>query len=111
MQRNSSFIMVTRVQQAVLRVPILCAILDLVSGGKYGISSRRSNTGVIFNMILAFLVTIAQVNDVGYADATYKEGVRVPTVMQGSAAQRYGIQPGDLILALDGEKIAPGVSP
>lgn len=38
----------------------------------------------------------------------YNPGVRVPIVMKGSAADRYGIRPGDIVLALDNEVVAPG---
>ena len=61
-------------------------------------------------MILAFGVLTAQVGDIGYADTTFEPGVRVPIVMPGSAAQRYGLQAGDMILALDGDTIAPGAA-
>jgi hypothetical protein len=74
--------------------------------GTNGVAERTA--GVVFNMILAFLVTTAQVSNVGYTEATYDPGVRVPIVMQNSAAQRYGVLPGDVILALDNEDIASG---
>lgn len=63
---------------------------------------------MIFNVILAFMVTVAQVQDIGYMLTAYNPGVRVPIVMKGSAADRYGIRPGDIVLALDNEVVAPG---
>eukprot|EP00892_Ulva_mutabilis_P005377 jgi/Ulvmu1/3210/UM015_0251.1 len=66
------------------------------------------SAGVIFNVILAFMVTVAQVQDIGYMLTSYNPGVRVPIVMKGSAADRYGIRPGDIVLALDNQVVAPG---
>lgn len=59
-------------------------------------------------MILAFGVLTAQVNDIGYVDATFSPGVRVPIVMKNSAAERYGLRSGDVLLELDGKPIAGG---
>jgi C-terminal processing protease CtpA/Prc len=63
---------------------------------------------VVFNVILAFAVLTAQVNNIGYAQATYEAGVRVPVVVKGGAAERYGVMPGDIILALDNEPVQAG---
>ena len=59
-------------------------------------------------MILAFSVLTAQVGTVGYGESTFEPGVRVPIVMKGGAAERYGLHDGDTILALDDEIIQPG---
>jgi S1-C subfamily serine protease len=63
---------------------------------------------VIFNVILAFMVTVAQVQDIGYINTTYNPGVRLPIVMKGGAAERYGLLPGDVILALDEKTVRGG---
>lgn len=57
-------------------------------------------------MILAFIVTVAQVQDIGYMNTSYNPGVRLPIIMKGGAAEKYGLLPGDVILALD-DKIVP----
>jgi S1-C subfamily serine protease len=64
---------------------------------------------VIFNVILAFMVTVAQVQDIGYMNTTYNPGVRLPIIMKGGAAEKYGLLPGDLILALDDQPVPTGV--
>lgn len=66
------------------------------------------SAGVVFNLILAFAVLTAQVGTYGYSIPTYNPGVRVPIVMKDSAADRYGILPGDIILALDDKVVEPG---
>lgn len=60
-------------------------------------------------MILAFGVLTAQVANVGYAETTFSPGVRVPIVIKGGAAERYGVLPGDTLLALDNKLLTPGV--
>lgn len=57
------------------------------------------------------MVTVAQVQNIGYMLTTYSPGVRVPIVMKGSAADRYGVRPGDVVLALDDQVVAPGMLP
>jgi Peptidase family M50 len=69
---------------------------------------QSSCAGVIFNVILAFMVTVAQVQDIGYMHTTYNPGVRLPIVMKGGAAERYGLLPGDVILALDDKTVPTG---
>lgn len=61
-------------------------------------------------MILAFGVLTAQVADIGYTETTFEPGVRVPIIMKGSAAERYGLMPGDMILEMDGKTVAPGAA-
>ena len=56
-------------------------------------------------MILAYAALTAQIVNVGYQDVSYSPGVRVPIVLERSAAARAGILPGDLILALDDDII------
>lgn len=64
---------------------------------------------MIFNVILAFMVTVAQVQNIGYMNTTYSPGVRLPIIMQGGAAEKYGLLPGDIILALDDKIVPAGV--
>ena len=73
-----------------------------------GINVCGACAGVVFNMILAFGVLVAQVNNVGYNDITYQQGVRLPIIQPGSAAERYGLLPGDMVLELDGVPVKPG---
>jgi S1-C subfamily serine protease len=88
-------------------LPVPCTIQGSATAAHTG----AARSGVIFNMILAFAVLTAQVGSVGYGETTYDPGVRVPVVTPGSAADRYGIRPGDTILALDGEAVAPSARP
>jgi S1-C subfamily serine protease len=53
-------------------------------------------------------VLTAQVHNIGYNEVTYQPGVRVPMVQKDSAAARYGLLPGDIILEVDGAKVKPG---
>ena len=55
------------------------------------------------------MVTVAQVQDIGYMNTTYSPGVRLPIIMKGGAAEKYGLLPGDVILALDDKLVPTGV--
>lgn len=67
--------------------------------------------GVVFNIILAFTVLVAQVHSTGYFDYTYGPGVQTGGVLQGGAGARYGLQRGDVILEIDGKPIKGGAHP
>lgn len=59
--------------------------------------------GPVFNFILGYIVALAMVSMLASGDA-----IRDPvasTVIEGGAAEEAGIQPGDRIISLNGEKI------
>lgn len=60
--------------------------------------------GPIFNFLLAFIVALIMVNMVIADEDTAFRDVRVTEVVENSPAQAAGIQSGDRILSIDGEK-------
>eukprot|EP00897_Mesotaenium_endlicherianum_P002267 jgi/Mesen1/2068/ME000150S01149 len=63
------------------------------------------SAGVVANVLLAYTILFTQVNTVGLLQQAYRPGVNVPGVIAQSAAERAGVLAGDVILAVDGEKI------
>jgi len=68
------------------------------------------SAGVLANLLFAYCVLTFQVLTVGIPQVVYQPGVRVPqlVVTMSTAAQRAGLQAGDVILALDGQPLPPG---
>jgi membrane-associated protease RseP (regulator of RpoE activity) len=68
------------------------------------------SAGVLANLLFAYCVLTFQVLTVGIPQAVYQPGVRVPQIVvtMSTAAQRAGLQAGDVILALDGQPLPPG---
>lgn len=60
------------------------------------------SAGVIANIIFAYTILFTQANTVGVGDTFFEQGVAVPELLPVSAAQRGGMQEGDIILAVDG---------
>ncbi len=63
--------------------------------------------GVVANIICAYVLLTTQALTVGQLEQTYLPGVRVPILLGVSAAERAGVRAGDIILAIDGEVVAP----
>lgn len=79
-------------------------------GGSFtdaGVWSRISCVlaGPVFNFILAFIVSFIMVNMIIADEDTAFRDVVVSTVQEGSPAQTAGLEPGDRILAIDGDKV------
>ncbi|MGK7877254.1 MAG: RIP metalloprotease RseP [Xenococcaceae cyanobacterium] len=67
------------------------------------------SAGVIANLIFAYLVLVGQAATIGFQDINYQPGVMVPEVISEeiSAASKAGIEPGDIILAVDYQELGP----
>ncbi|GJP51123.1 hypothetical protein CLOM_g10290 [Closterium sp. NIES-68] len=65
------------------------------------------SAGVIANIVFAYALLFTQVNTVGLIQQVYQPGVVVPDVVYGSAGERAGLLPGDLIVAADGTPLQP----
>ncbi|CAI5515649.1 unnamed protein product [Closterium sp. Naga37s-1] len=65
------------------------------------------SAGVIANIVFAYALLFTQVNTVGLIQQVYLPGVVVPDVVYGSAGERAGLLPGDLIVAADGTPLQP----
>ncbi|CAI5472792.1 unnamed protein product [Closterium sp. Yama58-4] len=65
------------------------------------------SAGVIANIVFAYALLFTQVNTVGLIQQVYQPGVLVPDVVYGSAGERAGLLPGDLIVAADGTALQP----
>ena len=63
--------------------------------------------GVAANIACAYVLLTTQSLTVGQLEQTYLPGVRVPVLLGVSAAERAGVRAGDIILAVDGEVVAP----
>ncbi|XFA73599.1 RIP metalloprotease RseP [Thermosynechococcaceae cyanobacterium Okahandja] len=65
------------------------------------------SAGVIANLLFAYLLFLVQLGVMGVTHTTYYDGVLVPALVPESSlvATKAGIQPGDLILAVDGEPL------
>eukprot|EP00208_Stichococcus_sp_RCC1054_P002265 CAMPEP_0206136268 /NCGR_PEP_ID=MMETSP1473-20131121/1504_1 /ASSEMBLY_ACC=CAM_ASM_001109 /TAXON_ID=1461547 /ORGANISM="Stichococcus sp, Strain RCC1054" /LENGTH=539 /DNA_ID=CAMNT_0053528675 /DNA_START=215 /DNA_END=1834 /DNA_ORIENTATION=- len=63
--------------------------------------------GVVFNIIFAYSILLTQVATVGVPLLKWQPGVQVPEVMHSSAAERAGLQNGDIILGLKGQPLLP----
>ncbi|CAI5466514.1 unnamed protein product [Closterium sp. Yama58-4] len=65
------------------------------------------SAGVIANIVFAYALLFTQVNTVGLIQQVYQPGVLVPDVVYGSAGERAGLLPGDLVVAADGRALEP----
>ena len=63
--------------------------------------------GVVANVVCAFALLTTQALTVGQLELTYLPGVKVPTLLGVSAAQRAGVRAGDIIMAVDGQPVTP----
>ncbi len=63
------------------------------------------SAGVIANLIFAYFLLIGQVSSIGFQDV--QPGLMIPQVDTASAAQIAGMQPGDIVLQLEGETLPP----
>ena len=63
--------------------------------------------GVLANCICAQSLLTAQALTVGQTVLELRPGVVVPELLQRSAAGRAGVRPGDIILEVNGQKVAP----
>ena len=59
--------------------------------------------GALFNVLLAFVILVAAFKIEGYQ--TFPNIPVVGTVMEGTSAAKQGLQPGDKILSIDGQKV------
>jgi len=81
---------------------------DLLSNRPVGQRMLVTVAGVAANIAFAYAVLVGQVATVGVADPVYFEGVTVPTVLAGSAGERDGVRPGDVLLRVDGVELGSG---
>lgn len=67
------------------------------------------SAGVIANLIFAYFLLVTQIGMVGVPEFQFAPGVKVPEIAAevSSAAVRAGIQPGDVIIAVDGQTLGP----
>ena len=63
------------------------------------------SAGVIANLVFAYVLLIGQVSTIGFQNI--QPGLVIPQVDQASAAQVAGLEPGDIVLRLQGETL-PG---
>lgn len=70
------------------------------------------SAGVIANLLFGYLLLLVQVGTLGVTHTTYYDGVLVPALVPESSlvATKAGIQPGDLIMAVDGEPLTASAS-
>jgi len=68
------------------------------------------SAGVLANLLFAYLILTTQVLTVGIPQLVYQPGVRIPQIAldTSAVAQRAGLRAGDVILAVDGQALAPG---
>ena len=69
-----------------------------------------ASAGIVANVACAFAVLFAQVCTVGTFDFSYSPGVRVPEVATASAADRAGMRAGDVVVAVEGKRLAASAS-
>lgn len=60
------------------------------------------SAGVIANLLFAYFVLTAQAFTVGIPQLNFEPGVILPEVVQGSIAQKAGLQKGDIVLEVNG---------
>ena len=58
--------------------------------------------GIVANVVFAYGVLFAQASTVGIAQAEYRPGVAVPSVVKGSPGEAAGVRAGDVITAIGG---------
>eukprot|EP01023_Acetabularia_acetabulum_P019488 TRINITY_DN19935_c1_g1_i1.p1 TRINITY_DN19935_c1_g1~~TRINITY_DN19935_c1_g1_i1.p1 ORF type:complete len:497 (+),score=84.45 TRINITY_DN19935_c1_g1_i1:44-1492(+) len=63
--------------------------------------------GVIANFLFAYMIILAQSGTIGIIETVQEPGIRVPSVINQSSAQRAGIQSGDIIINVDNEIVLP----
>lgn len=63
------------------------------------------SAGIIANVIFAFGILYNQVTTVGFNEQKFEPGVVVRAFTNGSVAREAGIEAGDIILSIDGEKL------
>ena len=61
------------------------------------------SAGVIANLIFAYFLLIGQVSSIGFQ--SFQPGLVIPHVETASAAQQAGLEPGDVVLKLQGESL------
>jgi membrane-associated protease RseP (regulator of RpoE activity) len=64
------------------------------------------SAGIIANVLFAFGILYNQVTTVGFAEQKFEPGVVVKAFTSSSVARDAGIEAGDIILSVDGEKLA-----
>ncbi|EDX84093.1 RIP metalloprotease RseP [Synechococcus sp. PCC 7335] len=68
------------------------------------------SAGVIANMVFAYMVFVVQFGSIGVPDSfNLKPGVFIPEVMSGTPAEVAGIKAGDVILAVNGDRLGSEV--
>eukprot|EP00210_Caulerpa_lentillifera_P008285 g7906.t1 len=65
------------------------------------------SAGVVANFLFAFSLLFAQVCTIGVTNEVIETGVTIPRVLSGSAAEKAGLLPGDVILSVEGKETAP----
>ena len=63
------------------------------------------SAGIIANVLFAFAILFNQVSTVGLAEQKFEPGVVVKAFTSSSVAREAGIEAGDIILSVDGEKL------
>lgn len=67
------------------------------------------SAGVIANLIFAYFLLVTQIGFVGIQELNYQPGVLIPEFATAadvsSAAIKAGMKPGDIVLAVDGQKL------
>ena len=67
------------------------------------------SAGVIFNMILSYMAIFASVTTIGISTPVVNPGVAVPGIADpNGAAARYGLEPGDVIVKVNGKELLAG---
>jgi len=80
---------------------------DLLRNRPLGDRAAVVVAGVLANVAFALVLLTTQALTVGQLEQTYLPGVRVPVLLASSAARDAGMKEGDIILAVNGEEVAP----
>lgn len=80
---------------------------DLLRNRPVGQRALVISAGIIANVILAYSVLLAQITTVGTPTLDFLPGVLAPQVVKSGAAYKAGVQPGDIILGINGEALTP----
>ncbi|MCS7032136.1 MAG: RIP metalloprotease RseP [Gloeomargarita sp. SKYG116] len=83
---------------------------DLLRNRPIGDRAWVMVAGVLANLVFAYVILTTQVLTVGIPHVVYQPGVRVPqiAVEMSPVAQRAGLKAGDVIVAVDGERLPAG---